>query len=372
MNIKTITRESIRKNMLIEYDNICHNHSISSIDKVKFHQVINGLYQATGTMGAYFPKDKSLSVRFYFVIEQNYSSEALNVLLNLQKILNIGKVKLGYNSKDQAYLRYVVSNTRDILFKVLPYFSLLYGQKNKDRFILLRIYILGLEIAAFLKKEIKLKDTLLSEFVQLIYSVNPEGKKHNLCLYNKLQLLNCNPVNYNNNLFIIENDNLPKELFIIGLILGDGSFGFVFETLSFKSPKLFTKIVFNFATQSNTDNNILLLNLVAEKMNLKPQIYKTKSGMMRLEYTGETVSKIIMPFLKEHENWLFWRKKSFFNAKRILAIFKINGHLTKNGLKAIINLLYDMPNKYLKSKDFWLDLIEKRFLLYKSRNIPKD
>src|ERR1700733_6152931 len=122
MNIKTITKESVKEKILIEYNSVCLNHNISSLDKENFHLLINGLYQVTGIMGAYFPKDNSLSVKFYFTIAQNYSNEALNVLLNLQKVLNIGKVKLEFNSKDQAHLRYIVSNTRDVIFKVLPYF----------------------------------------------------------------------------------------------------------------------------------------------------------------------------------------------------------------------------------------------------------
>jgi hypothetical protein len=302
MNIKTITSESAKEKILIEYNNVCLNHNISYLDKENFHSLINGLYQVTGIMGAYFPKDNSLSVKFYFTIALNYSSEALNVLLNLQKVLNIGKVKLEFNSKDQAHLRYIVSNTKDVIFKVIPYFSLLYSQKDRDRFILLRIYVLGLEIAAFLKKEIKPKDVKVSEFIQLIYSINPEGKNRKLCLYKKLELFNSKFVSYNDNLLVIENNNLPSELFIIGLILGDGSFGFVFEASHPISYKSCTKIVFNFATQGSTDNDILLLNLVAEKMNLKPQIYRTKSGRICLEYTGETVSKIIMPFLKAYEH----------------------------------------------------------------------
>jgi hypothetical protein len=49
-------------------------------------------------MGAYFPKENSLTIRFSFFIRQNYSPEALNVFLNLQinlqKMLGVGKVKL--------------------------------------------------------------------------------------------------------------------------------------------------------------------------------------------------------------------------------------------------------------------------------------
>ena len=44
-----------------------------------------------------------------------------------------------------------------------------------------------------------------------------------------------------------------------------------------------------------------------------------------------------------------------------MIIFKNKGHLTKNGLKQIVNLLYGMPNKYKKPKEFWLDLIDKRY-----------
>jgi hypothetical protein len=83
--------------------------------------------------------------------------------------------------------------------------------------------------------------------------------------------------------------------------------------------------------------------------------------MIGLEYTGETVYKYIMPFLNDHFEWLFWRKKQFVNTQKIATIFKDKGHLKKEGLEQIISLLYDMPNKYSKPKEFWIDLLEKRF-----------
>jgi hypothetical protein len=82
--------------------------------------------------------------------------------------------------------------------------------------------------------------------------------------------------------------------------------------------------------------------------------------MIGLQYTGETVFKYIMPFLAEYQDWLFWRENQFINAQNIIAIFKNNGHLNKEGLKQIVNLLYDMPNKYLKPKEFWMYLVDKR------------
>jgi len=72
-------------NIIKEYDKIHKNHSISNLNKEDFHQFINGLYQAEGTLGAYFVKIDSLRVTFLFSIGQNYSAEALDVLLSLQK-----------------------------------------------------------------------------------------------------------------------------------------------------------------------------------------------------------------------------------------------------------------------------------------------
>lgn len=78
--------------------------------------------------------------------------------------------------------------------------------------------------------------------------------------------------------------------------------GFVFNSELSRLPKFYIKIVFNFAAQNS---NIELLKLIANKMNLKPNISKTKMGMMGLVYAGETVFNIIIPFLAEYEDWLF-------------------------------------------------------------------
>lgn len=286
----------MKNNILIEYNNVCSNHNISSLDKKDFHQFINGLYQAEGTMGAYFSKENSLNIRFLFSIGQNYSSEALNVFLSLQKILGVGNIKLEFY--DKPHIRYTVGNTRDIILKVLPYFSLLYGQKSRDRIILNKIYELSIEILKEIKPDVK----LMCEFIHLVYSMNPEGKERKLSLENKLKIFNCSSLMYVSNIEVEENNNLPSKLFIIGLFLGDGSFGFVFNAPPVRAPNFQVKIVFNFAAQSNTDYNVKLLELVAKSMDLKPQIHIKKSGMIGLAYTGETVLKHIIPFLTEYKD----------------------------------------------------------------------
>ncbi len=334
--IKIITKEDIQ----LEYNNLLNNSDTyflnSRKDKEDFRQFINGLYQAEGTMGAYFPRENSLSIRFSFSMGQNYSSEAVKVFLNLKKVLGVGAIKLEFDSKNQVHIRYVVSNTKEIFIFVLPYFSLLYGQKRRDKATLEKIYKISLDIATILKKGLKPYMLIVNEFINLVYSINPNGQERKLPLINKLTLFNCESITYYDKVKIEENNNLPTKLFIIGLFLGDGSFGFVFDNPPLRSPKFYIKIVFNFAAQSYTNSNIELLELVAKSMGLEPQIYVRKTGMIGLEYRGDTVYNYIMPFLNEHFEWLFWRKKQFINIQKIVAIFKNKGHLNKEGLQQIV------------------------------------
>lgn len=340
-----------------EFNLLYLNHKIISKNQEDFHQFINGLYQAEGTAGVYFRKNDSLKVSYYFSLGQNYSPEALNVLLNLQKTLKVGNIKLVFNLQGKPHIRYNVSNTKDIFYTVLPYFSLLYGQKKKDLTILYKIYKLSLDNL----KNSNINTTFVSEFIHLVYSINPEGQKRKVSLTNKLNMFNCFSVTHIDNIKIEENNNLPSKLFIIGLFLGDGSLGFVFNSPSSRLPKFYIKPVFNFAAQSNTEYNVKLLKLIAERMNLKPHISVRQSGMMGLEYTGETVFKVIIPFLAEYQDWLFWKKNQFINVQKIAIIFKDKDHLTKNGLLLILDLLYSIPNKYFKPKEFWVHLINERF-----------
>ena len=58
---------------------------------------------------------------FYFSIGQNYSPEAAVLLLKLQAIIGVGNIKIELNNTGKPHIRYVVSNTKDILDKIVPY-----------------------------------------------------------------------------------------------------------------------------------------------------------------------------------------------------------------------------------------------------------
>ena len=113
-----------------------------------FQLFINGLYQAEGITGVYFPIKDSLRVVFYFSIGQNYSPAAALLFLRLQAILGIGNIKIVLNKSGIPHIRYVVYNTKEVLDKIVPYFSFLYGQKRSDLAKLHRIF----DLPTFLSK----------------------------------------------------------------------------------------------------------------------------------------------------------------------------------------------------------------------------
>jgi hypothetical protein len=110
-----------------------HKSEVFNVNLNQFQFFINGLFQAEGTSGVYFPKKDSLRITFNFAIGQNYSPEAALLLLRLQRIIGVGSIKIEKGKKGIIHIKYVVTNAKDILEKMKPYFSLLYGQKKNSR-----------------------------------------------------------------------------------------------------------------------------------------------------------------------------------------------------------------------------------------------
>jgi hypothetical protein len=336
----------------------------SPFNKNDFQQFINGFFQAEGTLGVYFKESESLRVGFYFAIGQNYTPEVAKIFILLQYYLGgIGKFKFEELSSGNKHIKFVVLNREDIIYKVKPYFSLLYGHKKFSFNKVARIY-------EIIKNPSISNDTkLVSELIYLIYNLNLEGQKIKLPLAEKLAIFNIvNLENSENNIktssdFYIENFQYPNVLFIIGLFLGDGSLYFSFDAKKSIAPKFNIKIVCEIVSLKDTEYNRHLLNLVYKSLGLKNNLYVNNSlKMISLRYSGNTVFDNIIPILEENIQWLFWKESQILLAVTVKKIYKTKAHLTKQGLTQLINILYSAPNGYRKPQDFWLKLIEERKL----------
>jgi len=297
---RNISLEEVKSEFSLTQKNF--NPSSIKFNPYDFRIFINGLFQAEGVIGVYFPKEDSLRVAFYFSIGQNYTPEVANIFLMLQHFLGgIGNIRITELPNSNKHIKFVVSNTEEILNIVKPYFSLSYGQKRADLLKLDRVYQLASKHSTLMSTD----PYLATELIYLVYSFNPDGQLRKFSLDDKLTLFNCvtlEEAKLNNNLFIIkENSNLPEKLFILGFFLGDGSLGFVIDAPKSRAPNFYVKIVFSFATLKINDYNIHLLKLIAKSMELDEKLYKKNNSMVGLEFSGETVFKKILPFLQEHK-----------------------------------------------------------------------
>jgi hypothetical protein len=90
-----------------------NNLNISNIDSEQFQEFANGIFQAEGTIGAYFSSKESLRVEFNFSMGQNYSKEAVNFLLKLKAFLGVGRIAVEKNTVGIIHIRLVTTKTQD-------------------------------------------------------------------------------------------------------------------------------------------------------------------------------------------------------------------------------------------------------------------
>lgn len=298
-NICKLSRSEELKKVTYEIESLKNNLDISHINSEEFQEFVCGLFQAEGTSGAYFPKKDSLRVVFNLSIGQIYSKEAAISFLTLQAFLCIGNIKVEYAPSGKVYIRYVITNTLDIIEKAIPYFKFVYGKKRHVLVSLVKIYELSVKINnTYASGE---NNLLVPELIHLVYSINLDGQARKISLQEKLSFFNC--LEFTANLEVVpENINLPSKFFIIGLYLGDGSQGFVFDERKDRGVGVFyIKPFFNFVTQKASEDNIYLYTIVAKSLNIKPSIHKSGT-MVVLGYNGKFVFDTILPFLSEHSD----------------------------------------------------------------------
>ena len=273
----------------------------------------------TGVTSHFFRNENNWCFKTQFSIGQNYTKDSAKVFLLLQHYFEgAGYFKIELNSTGNKHLKYVISDRRFILTKVIPYLSEIYGQKRFDLNKFESIYKINEELTN------KYDPNLVYQLIHLIYSTNPDGNIRKLTLNEKLNKLNIKNdltfLNLDNSISAQkENGNLPNILFIIGLFLGDGSIYCNIEHS--KSIGINPRITIDIAILKNHDWSINLLKLIATSLDLPKNIVKHKNNrLVTLKYRdSKSLEKILNLFL-ENTNYLFWKNSNIFI---ILQIFNL-------------------------------------------------
>ena len=313
---------------------------MANINLKDFKSLINGLYQAEGLLGAYFQSKGSLNLKPNFAIGQNYSKEAVILFLQLQHVLGgIGYLKLELSNTGSVHVKFVVTKATDILNIVIPYLNQLHGQKRRD----LQKFSLIYNLAGSLSDH---WDPLeATQFLYLVYSLNPDGNKRKLTLDEKLEALGLSlPTTVPELPQEIKNKQLPSIPFIIGFFLGDGTLGVTLDDPPARYPMVYVKLFFEISQKTSTDT-LDMFTLFSQVLSefFQVSINSRGSGSTLISVSGKRVGSEVLPLLSQFYDLLYWKTPQYDVTSQVATIVFNKGHLSKEGLKQIVRLLYSSP-----------------------------
>ena len=157
-------------------ETIIQNRSLKDTKFLKdFRELVNGVFQAEGHVGGYFPSGNTITFRPLIYISQNASDSSIDFLVLLWLILDKNlKFAISVNESSKYFHIRLLSRDWDFIIKrLIPYLSLVYGDKYKGLIKLNEIY--------HLYKKPNLSKNTQIKVINLAYSlVNRPAKKINI------------------------------------------------------------------------------------------------------------------------------------------------------------------------------------------------
>ena len=309
------------------------------------------------------------------VINQNLSSlEFFIILWNvLGRTCSFTLVK---NKHGKIVIRLSSESWDTILNVYAKYFSLIYGEK----FIAFQKLSM---IKNLTSNPLNLNPSSLAQAIQIVYSLAVNGNNRKLSLSEQLALFGISQTNSNTSIYT---DNFTKMtiLFIIGFILGDGtlflrirnsSAGSIWLIPTLLLPQLknkynghffsklenfFTSIEIKTYTINKIKNSEIadILNLDADKDDVRA------AGAEITILTIDSIHSIfdkLLPIFKPYSYYFYWKYDQYELMNKVARLVKAKAHYTLYGFTTILDIIYSYPNKRIKSKEFWLDIIKAWF-----------
>lgn len=328
-----------------------------------FKELLNGFFQAEGTISASFVKPLSIKINPYFSMNQNYNAESLAFFVKIYYELGkVGKVSVYLNDYNKIMIRYRADGWTNFFVTFVPYFVMLHGDKFKAIFILKKVHELS-------SSSLNVDKLLI---VKLIYSLSTSGAGRSISMLEKLELLNLKTDSTMVDMVSSGIGDNPQELtlyFFIGFFLGDGNLGLwpvwaESDACLVFSPRLTL-------VQLAKDSNIVLMNKIKSLLELylnidvllytannqnNPNTKSTLPVVITMVVQGQhNVLELLLNLLAPHYDYLYWKKPQYDLLTWFKAIVKDGLHLQSFIIRIILKRLYEKsPNLQL-----WLERLDK-------------
>ena len=341
----------------------------------EFRELVNGVFQAEGHIGGYFPSASTITFRPLVFISQNASDSSIEFLSLLWLILDKNFKFAIYQNESSKYF-HIRIYTRDwdfIIKKLIPYFSLVYGDKFKGFIRLKKIFDLLIR-PRLTEGEGQKKSNLLSppskvRIINLAYNLVDNPRKKTLIsdkIFSVLGETNCSE--YSDNIETYpDNRKSLSILFIFGFLLGDGNFSIRIRDT--KTGVWFIPII-RLEQKDTLDNSNLLNNIekYLNKLNIKGRIhrYAKTHNSSHIVFTIDNKTSVhnFFNIIKKHRELFFWKKEQLELILKSFIIMSVAARHWKESQIALLRVLYNNNSNREFSFNYW----EKRLVeLYVER-----
>ena len=340
----------------------------------EFSEVANGFFQAEGHVSCRIKGKYFLPV---FAINQNFSAKSLEFFLTLWHVLGrTGSLSLIKNKQGKIVIRLSSESWDTILNNYSKYFYSIYGEK----------YIAFKKLSDIRRLTHNYKNidpSSLATATHILYDLSADGVGRKYSLSEQLKLFGVSCTDVKVPIYTDNNLNL-SILFIIGFILGDGTLhlrlrnsdkGSIWLIPTLLLPQLknkynghffsklenfFTSIEIKTYTINKIKNSEIadILNLDADKDDVRA------AGAEITILTIDSIHSIfdkLLPIFKPYSYYFYWKYDQYELMNKVARLVKAKAHYTLYGFTTILDIIYSYPNKRIKSKEFWLDIIKAWF-----------
>lgn len=277
------------------------------------------------------------------------------------------------NKQGKIVIRLSSESWDTILNNYSKYFNNIYGEK----------YIAFqklFDIRRLTYNYTKLDHSTLALATIILYGLSADGVDRKYSISEQLKLFGVSATNVKLPIYTDNNSNLTI-LFIIGFILGDGTLhlrlrnsdkGSIWLIPTLLLPQLKNKYSAHFFSKlenffTSIDIKTYTINKtkkseIVDILNLSDDKYSSKGDITIL--TIESIHSIfykLLPIFKPYSYYFYWKYDQYELMSKVARLVKAKAHYTLYGLTTILDIIYSYPNKRIKSKEFWLDIINTWF-----------
>ena len=324
---------------------------LSPEDFTSFQQLANGIFQAEGHWGGYVTDHVKLMFRPLFYISQNAGDQSLAFFAKLNAVLpGVFTYQLSITQGGYWHLRLLCRSWDHLISAVMPYFSLVYGEKFTGMAKLRDI--LELQGAVTIQAR--------THFVWLVYNLTTAANAIRKVSFNTylatvnaaLEALPLPLPNYAEK--YPENTQPVSFMFILGFFLGDGNLYFRIRDAG---SSLWFIPIFRI-TQISTPANKHLMHLIADclkSVGLNVIVY-FEGIYVGIKAEGiNSFSTNFISMLGSLSSYFYWKTEQLTLLLRIIKLMSIKPKGWLEAQLAILNTIYASVHDRTYPLSHWTD-----------------